>query len=291
MRTLRKPSSRLTEIKKKPSGSDWGQQWAARAGILTALATGLWAVGYEFLYKEVYLPTSKPGLVQTSIDAHFVGETDCCRLYEVATVFENKSSRDVVIHASHQTIGARRLLVPTGQALLPADPSKATSRFVTSRLPEGENFDYLNNHHMQYTGVPLNHVPLLLAAGNPLGPGGTLAAKEVYTHRSVALVPKGYPFFFVRGTMHVAHVQLTPAVHWHWVMDDDLMPSAIPWRADKPAEYRRFADCLATIACEQAIRTETHQLQLAYMRNDVQNYTSYWGGDFAAAHSATRSGD
>jgi hypothetical protein len=211
-----------------------------------------------------------------------LGVTDCCRVYEVATRFENKGKRQVIIQASHQTIGAKKLAEGAQLPSTSENITAATQIYVASRMPKGPNFGYLRDHNAQYVGVTLESAPLLLAAGNPIAPDGYLSEGEVHVHRGVAFVPKSYPFFFVRGKMHVSHVPGRP-LHWHWVIEPQgLLPKALPWLPDRDYEFVEKAKCLSSRTCESSLRDEVVRLQNEYVSNDGLNYTMNWAGDFAA---------
>lgn len=274
-RSLRRPSSAAGRPDDDNERSF--NRIAARIAVLGAVAGGLWT-GFQFGYKEWLEPRLKPALVQSSVSSKLVGETSCCLAYEIETRMENKGKREVIIHASHQTIGARRLM----PLMSLEDTKTVTQKFVKSRMPQGGNWSYLEDHNSQYVAVAPVSPPVLLAAGNPVKPGAYLSEGEVHIHRAVAFVPKDYPLLFVRGVMHVSHVR-GKALHWHWIIEPDgLMPQALPWLAEKDDDFAEKTKCLSTSACANSVRHEVRRLQDEYTKNDGLNYSMVWAGDFAA---------
>jgi len=267
---------RLPRWRDRSRTSGTWKKWFGEHFTFVITTVGSVAGAGYVAFKELYLPYTKPGLVTTEVSSKYIGETDCCRAYEVTTTLHNKSQRDVIVTASHQTIGARRVrALPES---VQANPALATAKFIVSRLPDGPNFDYLQGHSAQYAGVEIEDAPVLLSAGNVATPGGRLREGSSHALQTVALVPKAYEFYFVRGRMDVAHRQQSKDFSSYWVIEPkSLLPQ--PLRMEE-AEFKRLAACLP--ACQAEMNAELKRTEGEDAKIDELRFARTWAFDFAA---------
>lgn len=254
--------------------------------VVGAVLGGLWVL-FQFAYSKWIEPRLSAAVVQASTAVEFISETECCRYFEITTRLENKGHRDITIHASHQAVGARRLVSPKDAA--PDTIEQSNQAFLLSRVP-GEEAAYIKSPEVEYVATRLEVPFLILSVGNLVIPGSQLAPGELHTSRSIAAVPKDHMALSVRGSLLVSHFTRSD-LDWYWTLQPKtLQPLVLPWRRAHSATLSRLTNCVRqgeTEAekrqCVSLILNEANKTFREAWEADSNTYSQHYTADFVAA--------
>jgi hypothetical protein len=271
-----------------PKGLGTPRTLAKLSGVITVagtLAGGIWVL-FQFAYGKWIEPRLSAAVVQTTTETTYVGISKCCYLYEVTTRLENKGVRDVVIHASHQVVGARRLA--TYDDLSNPAVEKLNLDFATSRMPD-KPADYMKQASVEYVFTRLELPFLLISVGNLTKPGVQLAPGEFHISRSIAAVPKDHLAVSVRGSVLLSHFP-NSELDWRWtVKQSTLEPLPMPWKRNDSDSLARLTKCAVSTdtgegrnRCVDEIMTRARELYRKAWESDSYSYSQDYAIDFIA---------
>jgi hypothetical protein len=251
--------------------SAWFGKLSAFLTIAGSLAAALWVI-FQFAYGKWIEPRLSAAVIQTSTEATYISTSKCCYLYEITTKLENKGLRDVVIHASHQAVGARRLA--THDDVSKSAVEALDHSFLVSRMPDRPP-EYIEQGTVEYIFNRLELPFLFISVGNLVKPGVQLAPGEIHLNRSIAAVPLDHLVVSIRGSLLISHFK-KDNLDWRWTVNKTtLEPLAMPWRRNDEESLTRLTQCALN-----ANTAESKQKCIANMKSRVQTlYRQAWESD------------
>lgn len=255
--------------------------------IASTLLGGAWIL-FQSIYTKQVEPRLTPAVVQIAASAEYVGDTDCCRLYQVTTTLQNKGHRAVFVHGSHQVVSARRLATHD-------DTTDAGAEKLIRALQKDRSIEQAEAPHMRKGTVdyvfPVLQPPLMVVSiGNLLRPGSALSPGEAHTNSSIAAIPKSHISMSIRGVAFVSHFK-SDSLEWRWRLDEDTgEPLALPWPRGAGAELAARAQCannkeedlVARRQCARIIQTTGQAALQEYWESDSHSYSQHYAADLIA---------
>jgi hypothetical protein len=267
------------------SPSPWASV-ASATTLVSVIAGGFW-VAFQFTYSKFIEPTLKPAIIQVSVSSHYVSSSECCNFFELETRLENKGSREVIVHGSHQVVGAKRLQIH--QELDPESIKQLNLRFNESRAP-GSPETYMMSDVTDYVSTPSQEDHhLIVSAGNITSPKTSLSAGEIYASKTIAIVPKGHVLLSVRGSLYASH-NTAKDIDWRWAVDDrTLKASPIAWDVSRNAELDSLRACVKSAksrdefeGCKAQMQKTSLDSIVAWKKSDRHSYAQDYTAHFVA---------
>lgn len=274
-----------TRLKTRASSGDPLVRLSGYVSLMAGLLGGFWIL-FQFAYSNYVEPRLSPALVQVTVDSFLVGQLDCCNVHEIITRLENKGVRNTVLHASHQVVGASRIVLTPD--LSASGVLAVSDKALRSRSLSGSD-EYMNRSSAEYLAFPPAPPHLMISVGNLAHPGSHLAPGETHINRTIALVPKDYQLITIRGVVFVSHFERSDLA-WRWTITvDTLQPLPLAWPRNEAAELSRLSSCVAseeTAAkrqeCRDRIDSHAKETFRKHWEQDSNSYSQHYASDVFA---------